>query len=290
MPQLHPQGPQPSGHLPMRLYAACLNQMQSRCDQVRVRRGESLRCSLGRPRRRRSSRRRHVGRPSGHSRHAPQPGRRTQMHRTQTIPPNADTKPRSHPPSHPTRPALRAERADRTDAPLAPDAPVAAQSHPSLRPDKPAAPSAPGEALEDIVSRSIPAIVSIETGQGRGSGFFAASKTVITNRHVIQDNVSVTVRLSSGQTLPGRVDIVFGRVRPRRCSCGRRIAYPTVAAARHGQRRATGTGSDRDRPCARRVSEQRDARHHQRRSSRGTHGDPADRRRDQSRATAAVPS
>jgi hypothetical protein len=48
--------------------------------------------------------------------------------------------------------------------------------------------------------------VSIETAQGRGSGFFAAPRTVITNRHVIQDNVSVTVRLSTGQTLPGRVE------------------------------------------------------------------------------------
>jgi hypothetical protein len=48
--------------------------------------------------------------------------------------------------------------------------------------------------------------VSIETGQGRGSGFFAAPRTVITNRHVIQDNISVTVRLSNGQTMPGRVD------------------------------------------------------------------------------------
>jgi S1-C subfamily serine protease len=62
-------------------------------------------------------------------------------------------------------------------------------------------------ALEDVISRSIPAIVSIEAGQGRGSGFFAAPRTVITNRHVIQDNVSVTVRLSSGQALPGRVDM-----------------------------------------------------------------------------------
>jgi S1-C subfamily serine protease len=81
------------------------------------------------------------------------------------------------------------------NAPLAPNAPSA--------PETPA----PGAALEDIISRSIPAIVSIEVGQGRGSGFFAASKTVITNRHVINGNVSVTVRLSTGQTLPGRVDI-----------------------------------------------------------------------------------
>jgi hypothetical protein len=60
--------------------------------------------------------------------------------------------------------------------------------------------------LEDVVSRAIPAIVSIEAGQGRGSGFFAAPRTVITNRHVVQDNVSVTVRLSNGQTLRGRVE------------------------------------------------------------------------------------
>jgi hypothetical protein len=48
--------------------------------------------------------------------------------------------------------------------------------------------------------------VSIEAGSGRGSGFFAAPRTVVTNRHVIQDNVSVTVRLSNGQALPGRVE------------------------------------------------------------------------------------
>jgi len=58
-----------------------------------------------------------------------------------------------------------------------------------------------------MVSRAIPAIVSIEAGQGRGSGFFAAPRTVITNRHVIEGNVSVTVRLSTGQTLPGRVEM-----------------------------------------------------------------------------------
>ena len=82
-------------------------------------------------------------------------------------------------------------------APIAPVAPIA-----------PIAPTAASGAvaLEDVISRAIPAIVSIEAGQGRGSGFFAAPRTVITNRHVIQDNVSVTVRLSNGQTLPGRVE------------------------------------------------------------------------------------
>jgi hypothetical protein len=57
-----------------------------------------------------------------------------------------------------------------------------------------------------VVSRSIPAIVSIETREGSGSGFFASPRTIVTNRHVVRDNVSVTVRLSSGQALPGRVD------------------------------------------------------------------------------------
>ena len=86
-------------------------------------------------------------------------------------------------------------------APYAPYAPVDTATIASI------APIAPNSAaLEDVVSRAIPAIVSIETAQGRGSGFFAAPRTVITNRHVIQNNVSVTVRLSNGQTLPGRVD------------------------------------------------------------------------------------
>jgi hypothetical protein len=88
-------------------------------------------------------------------------------------------------------------------APVAPSAPIAPNT--SNPPIGPSAPSAPVP-LEDVISRAIPAIVSIEAGPGRGSGFFVAPRTVITNRHVIQDHVSVTVRLSTGQTLPGRVD------------------------------------------------------------------------------------
>ena len=73
-------------------------------------------------------------------------------------------------------------------------------------PSAPAAPSSAPAALEDVVSNSLPAIVSIETRDGRGSGFFAAPQTVITNRHVVSGNVSVTVKLASGATLPGRVE------------------------------------------------------------------------------------
>ena len=62
--------------------------------------------------------------------------------------------------------------------------------------------------LEDVVSNAIPAVVSIETQEGRGSGFFAAPHAVITNRHVVGTNLSVTVRLASGTLLSGRVDTV----------------------------------------------------------------------------------
>ena len=93
---------------------------------------------------------------------------------------------------------------------LAPDAPIEFAPVAPIAPTAPIAPNAPGgtaaPALEDVVDRAIPAIVSIEAGQGRGSGFFAAPRTVVTNRHVVQNNTSVTVRLSNGQTLAGRVE------------------------------------------------------------------------------------
>lgn len=64
----------------------------------------------------------------------------------------------------------------------------------------------PAMSLEDVVSASIPAIVSIETREGRGSGFSVAPNTVLTNRHVVTSNSLVTVRLSTGASLPGRVE------------------------------------------------------------------------------------
>jgi S1-C subfamily serine protease len=129
----------------------------------------------------------------------------------QTVPikPNAASVEPSGELSAPTA-SVTADAPSAPDAPLASDAPGGDGNPPApVAPPAPLAPNAsdaPVAALEDIVSRSIPAIVSIEVGQGRGSGFFAAPKTIITNRHVINGNVSVTVRLSTGQTLPGRVD------------------------------------------------------------------------------------
>ena len=76
----------------------------------------------------------------------------------------------------------------------------------NLAPAPPAAPAGAAPSLEDVISASIPAVVSIETAEGKGSGFFVAPQVVLTNGHVVSGNVSVTVRLPSGATLPGRVE------------------------------------------------------------------------------------
>jgi S1-C subfamily serine protease len=99
------------------------------------------------------------------------------------------------------QPAIPAVEPPAASQPIYFPAPVAAAPSPA-----PAPISEASRALEDIVSASIPAIVSIETSGGRGSGFFAAPRTLITNAHVVAGNVSVTVKLPSGQTLPGRVE------------------------------------------------------------------------------------
>ncbi|RPH64495.1 MAG: hypothetical protein EHM89_01555 [Acidobacteria bacterium] len=60
--------------------------------------------------------------------------------------------------------------------------------------------------LEDVISRAAPAVVSIETRDGRGSGFFVGPGVLVTNNHVVGSNTSVTVRLSSGTAAQGRVE------------------------------------------------------------------------------------
>jgi S1-C subfamily serine protease len=115
----------------------------------------------------------------------------------------------------PVQPQAQAAAMMPDAAAFAPESPVASSDKSGARMEfAPVAPLAPlarnaplaPSSLEDVVSRAIPAIVSIEAGQARGSGFFATPRMVITNRHVIQDDVSVTVRMSNGQTLPGRVE------------------------------------------------------------------------------------
>jgi S1-C subfamily serine protease len=93
--------------------------------------------------------------------------------------------------------APAAEETITLDAPMTPPA------------DAPAvgvAPAAAPPSLEDVIGAAIPAVVSIETRDGRGSGFFVNPGVIITNNHVVAGNISVTVRLPSGSSVPGRVE------------------------------------------------------------------------------------
>lgn len=82
-----------------------------------------------------------------------------------------------------------AEPAAKAAAPL-----VAAPSDPAMAP-----------ALEDMVSRAMPAIVLVETTSGRGSAFFVQHDTLITNVHVVQEDGYVTLRRMDGSSVSARV-------------------------------------------------------------------------------------
>jgi S1-C subfamily serine protease len=53
--------------------------------------------------------------------------------------------------------------------------------------------SSPGT-IEDVVSAALPAVASIDTGTGRGSGFFIRPNLVVTNYHVVEGQNSVTLQ------------------------------------------------------------------------------------------------
>jgi S1-C subfamily serine protease len=60
--------------------------------------------------------------------------------------------------------------------------------------------------LEDVIARVMPAVVRVETSTGSGTGFFVRPDTILTNVHVVTDNLSVTVRRANGRTLSARVE------------------------------------------------------------------------------------
>jgi S1-C subfamily serine protease len=59
--------------------------------------------------------------------------------------------------------------------------------------------------IEDLVTRSMPAVVTVETPHGTGSGFFVAPGIALTNKHVVQDAAAVTLRSSIGGRTLARV-------------------------------------------------------------------------------------
>ena len=61
---------------------------------------------------------------------------------------------------------------------------------------------------EEIVTRSMPAVVTVMARDGFGSGFFVSSDTVITNAHVIAGNDVVTLRRGGGYSRTAHVESV----------------------------------------------------------------------------------
>lgn len=72
---------------------------------------------------------------------------------------------------------------------------VVQESTPSVAPMIVPTPST-SSSLEDVVSRVIPAVASIDAGTSRGTGFFIRTDQVLTNAHVVQGQT--TVRLHVG--------------------------------------------------------------------------------------------
>lgn len=66
--------------------------------------------------------------------------------------------------------------------------------------------SAATASLEDVIARSLVAVVMVETPTSRGTGFFVAPDVVITNDHVVGHESVVTLRLHDGATRPARVE------------------------------------------------------------------------------------
>jgi S1-C subfamily serine protease len=79
-----------------------------------------------------------------------------------------------------------------------PSNPLSAMPQSFANPGTAAPIAAAPSSLEDVVARTLPAVVSIEAGQARGTGFFIRHDTVLTNAHVV-DGQS-TVRLQTGTT------------------------------------------------------------------------------------------
>jgi len=82
-------------------------------------------------------------------------------------------------------------------------------------------------AVEDLVAGAIDAVVMVEAGQSRGTGFFVAPTLVITNAHVVGQHASVTLRLEGGAAVAARVE----RLSPETDLALLRVPSPRPASA-----------------------------------------------------------
>ncbi len=107
----------------------------------------------------------------------------------------------------PTEPPAMLDLSPITPAPAA-DAPaVAGSAVPAAVATAPVNPLivASPASLADVVSRCAPAVVTIESAIGLGTGFFVSPNQVLTNDHVVSQSTTVTLRLGNGQRALGRV-------------------------------------------------------------------------------------
>jgi S1-C subfamily serine protease len=84
--------------------------------------------------------------------------------------------------------------------------PPAALPAPASVPVSPVAPADVTPGLDTVLRRVMPAIVLVEASGSRGSGFFVAPDTLLTNVHVVGRNSSVTIRRQSGEVVHARVE------------------------------------------------------------------------------------
>jgi S1-C subfamily serine protease len=66
--------------------------------------------------------------------------------------------------------------------------------------------------VEEVVTRTLPAVVKVEARDGFGTGFFVARDTLLTNAHVVGLDKAVTLRLSGGEQRTAGVEKVWREV------------------------------------------------------------------------------
>ncbi len=110
----------------------------------------------------------------------------------------------STPADQTTRPAVAPRSAEPSAVTVPAPAPAAEYVAPAVAAAVP--PSAARTAIEDVVARTLPAVVMVETPNSRGTGFFVGPDLLITNDHVAGRAASVIVRLSDGSTHTARVE------------------------------------------------------------------------------------
>jgi trypsin-like peptidase len=82
-------------------------------------------------------------------------------------------------------------------------APLAAEPAPA---DDAKAVEPPLSALEDLVARLNPAVITIQTPAARGSGFFVSADTILTNVHVVGAESTVTIRRPDGSSTTAQIE------------------------------------------------------------------------------------